>query len=522
MRTLHEIKPLVRLADWRLTAAAFEEFCARRKLSMLLIGTFMYFAAMAVQSSFKRLWYDEMFTHYLAMLPLPRLWAALSAGAEVHPPLTFAAAHFAQAVLGPTAFATRLPEIIAFWGMSLALFFLVRQHLGVSWGLVSVLFVFLSDAEYYATEARPYAIVLCCAAVALLAWTNLHGSWRWLCLPCIFLSIAGAVSAHFMAVLIVLPIGAAELFRTRERRRVDVSFWLVSTAGLSVILLYLPIMRASQHYLAHNSQGAGHTASIPVLFGLLLIPLLPAVVSAILGLWVTCGLPLSAGYFSAKPDRRFGLQTSDLAAATVFFLLPLCQLALEYWTRSVNPRYTISYVIGASLLFTYGCARVFHRTRLAGFVCLVFLAASLLISGMSNYRVVRKAPLWPPRINPAELPNLPILVDQGFHYTPIYWYNPDLQSRLYFVASPPDALRVSHSDTAEWNLLYEQSWAPIKVAAKDQFYRPGSKFLYYQSGIDGVMFPDWQMEAMKDMKATISLAQRLTPTDVIYQVDIPQ
>jgi hypothetical protein len=177
--------------------------------------------------------------------------------------------------------------------------------------------------------------------------------------------------------------------------------------------------------------------------------------------------------------------------------------------------------LGASLLFIYGCALIYGRTRAAGFVCLLFFASALLTGALLHYRAVYKLPLWPPRIDAAELPDLPILVDQGFHYTPLYWYNPALQSRMYFVASPEDALRVSHSDTAELNLLFEKDWTPIKVAERNQFYYPGSKFLYYQSFVDGIMFPDWQIETMKDLKASVSLVKRLTPTDVIYQVEIP-
>ncbi len=520
---LTEPKPLTRMADWRMAAAAFEAFCERRLGLMLCAGTVLYFAAMMVASSLKPLWYDEMFTHYLGMLSVPRLWAALCAGAEVHPPLSILGAHFAQAVLGPTALATRLPEITAFWLMSVAVFFLVRGTLGVSWSLTAVLFIFISDAEYYATEARPYAIVLCCAAVALLSWRNLHGHRRRFFLVCLLLSMAAAVSAHFMAVLIAIPIATAELFRTRDRRRIDFPFWLVTIAGLSIVLFYLPIMHAAaQHYRAHNSQGAGHTASIPVLFGLLLIPLLPVLATALIGLWVTCGLPPGGSSPIAAAMQQNGIHSYDIAAAVAFFLLPLCQVALEHWTRSVNPRYTLSYTLGASLLFTYGCALTFRRTRAAGFVCLLFFASALVTGALLHYRAIHKLPLWPPRIDAAQLPNLPMLVDQGFHYTPIYWYNPALQNRMYFVASPEDALRVSHSDTSELNLLFEKDWAPIKVAERKQFYYPGSKFLYYQSFVDGIMFPDWQIETMKDLKASVSLVKRLTPTDVIYQVEIPQ
>ena len=517
-----EPKHVVRWTDWRLAAVAFEEFFERRLGTMLCMATVIYFGAMLVQSAFKPLWYDELVTHYLAALPITRLWDALISGAEIHPPLSMMEAHAIQLVLGPTALASRMPEIVAFWVMSLALFFLVRSDLGSSWAMAAVLFVFASDAEYYATEARPYAILMCCAIVAMLSWRKLHGPWRWFYLKCIFFSIAAGVSAEFMAVLIPVPIAIGELFRMRQKRRIDLAFWIAVIAGVSVILLYLPIMRLAQRYVPHNSQGAGHTASLLVLFGLLLLPVIPTAAAALIGLWITCGLPGDLGALRAKPGDRTGVRLPELAAAAALFLLPLGQIALEHWTRSVNPRYTVEYVIGASLLFTYGCAWLFRRTRTAGFVFLLFFVSAIAIGACMRFRAERKAPPWPPAIKAAEIPELPILVDQGFHYLPIYWYNPALQSRMYFVDSSEDALRVSGADTVELNLLFARDWLPVKLAQRSQFYHPGSKFLYYESGVDGVMFPDWQMQTMRRMKANISLAKRLTPTDVLYKVEIPQ
>ncbi len=335
------------MKTWRQAADAFEGFCTRRFGWALLLGSLTYLAAMAIQSALKPLWYDEFFTHFLAMLPVHRLWNAVQSGAEVHPPLAALGAHAAQALLGPTALASRLPEVVAYWGMSVAVFFLVRRYLSASWSLAPVLFIFLSDAGSYATEARPYAIVMCCAASGLLCWQNISSRWRWLCLSGVLLSLAAAVSANVMGVLIAIPAGTGELYRTWRRRRIDLPFWIAAFAGVSVVLLYSPMIRMAQRYVTHNSQGLGLAASLFNLFELPLLPVLFPGAAVLIAIWVFRGMP-------AQPALRDAAEPPPAAwiAATALFLLPVCQKLLEHWTRSVNLRYTLSYVIGSALLFT--------------------------------------------------------------------------------------------------------------------------------------------------------------------------
>jgi hypothetical protein len=503
-------------SDWRAAAAAFEDFCDRRLALVLVVASIIYFAVMYVQSSLKTLWYDEFFTHFLALLPVARIWEATQSGAEVHPPLPAVSAHFAQTLFGPTAFATRLPEMIAFWGMSLALFFLVRRYLGTCWAFTAVLFVFQSDAEGYATEGRPYAIVMCCAAVALLCWQNLWSGRRWLCLIGIFLSLAAVVSANAMGVLIAVPLGVGELYRTWRTRRIDFLFWIAAIAGASVLLVYLPMIHMAQRYLAHNSGGMGHMASLFHLMELPLLPSLTPIVTVLIVVWMVNGVPANRGLTEGTYPP-----VSDLVAATALFLLPVCQKILEHWTHSVNLRYTLSYVIGAALLFTYACAWFSRRVPGAGFAAMAVLAASVVCGGVLHYRAVHKLPRWPPEMNAAELPNLPILVDQGFHLFPVYWYNPALRNRLYFVVSREDALRASGGDTVELNLSFARDWFPVQLADRKQFFYPGSKFLFYESAAEGVLFPDWQLDACREMHASINLVKQLSPADTLYEVDIP-
>src|SRR5271165_4494977 len=78
----------------------------------------IYFV-LAAGAATRRLWYDELLTYHLAQLPLRRLWDAIAAGADLHPPLSHALTHLCFLLMGASEFTVRLPSIIAFATMCL-------------------------------------------------------------------------------------------------------------------------------------------------------------------------------------------------------------------------------------------------------------------------------------------------------------------------------------------------------------------------------------------------------------------
>ena len=73
---------------------------------------------------------------------------------------------------------------------------------------------------------------------------------RPLALAGLWLSLAAAVSTHYYAVLIFLPLAAGELTRTWTTKRVDFAIWAALLLGLLPLLAYMPLMAESRKYAA--------------------------------------------------------------------------------------------------------------------------------------------------------------------------------------------------------------------------------------------------------------------------------
>src|SRR3989442_12366878 len=110
---------------WRALAelieSLVESFRTRKKL-FLVLYSILYWAGTCGIALNRTLWYDELFTFYLAKLPLSVIGTAFAQGADTNPPVFFVLTHIAQQMFGDGEVATRLTSIFAFWIMSLCLF----------------------------------------------------------------------------------------------------------------------------------------------------------------------------------------------------------------------------------------------------------------------------------------------------------------------------------------------------------------------------------------------------------------
>src|SRR5262249_59405280 len=118
-------------------------------------------------------WNDELFTLYIARLPTyADIWSFLASGVEQLPPTFHILARLCMKLFGVNPWALRLPEILGVGVMSLCLFVVVSRRSSAVYGLIAMLLPLVTHVFYYATEARPYGLVLGCAALSLLCWQS--------------------------------------------------------------------------------------------------------------------------------------------------------------------------------------------------------------------------------------------------------------------------------------------------------------------------------------------------------------
>src|SRR5689334_7230154 len=139
----------------------------------VFVGLFVvgYLWLTCARANRKLFWFDELFSVTLARLPDVRaLWSALEQGVDFNPPLFYLLTRWSELALGESHIGARLPEILAVGILCVCVFAFVARRSSVLGGIVAMLFPLTTTAYWYASEARPHALVLGCCGVALVSW----------------------------------------------------------------------------------------------------------------------------------------------------------------------------------------------------------------------------------------------------------------------------------------------------------------------------------------------------------------
>jgi hypothetical protein len=486
---------------------------------LLALFSAMFFAITVLQDSTRPLWNDELFTFYISRQnSLGDVWKALLTGAEQLPLFFFAVVRFSTRLFGTNPLALRLPETLGFLLMNISIFLFVRKRVPASYGLLGFMFPSVTQAYYFASEARPYGLVMGFAGLAMLSWQNaVEGRRRPLSLVALAFFLACAVNSHYYAVLLLFPFGLAELVRFGERRRLDWGTTVAIGASLFPLVFSLPVIRAASHYSSHFWARPSWRLVIsfyedlllPSGFALLLI-------SVISGLVVYRLKNEGAGRFW---DSRF--PRHELALAIGFILLPTVAICLaKFVTGAFTSRYAIYAVIGLSILLSWSFARIGRSNSVLGLILAGTLACCWLIIGVRQYQQFR----WNA-----------LLEDQTFEYLtskgsdlPLVMLSPHqffVQSHraeakgrghLIYLADVPLALKYTGTDTVERGLLTLRNYAPLTVEDYHQFIATHQGFLAYG-------YPDpfgWVLEDLMESGWRISVKGR-HDTSLLYLLQPP-
>ena len=191
--------------------------------------------------------HDELFTFYIAQAPSLRQLLNLTHTRDLHPPLSYLLVRSSFAIFGVSSWSCRLPFLLAFLATGALLYFFVTRLLSPVYGLIATLILWSSPYAHLAAEARPYAMIVCFAALLLVSWYDvvegdgLPGK-RW----AFALVVAGGFGLLLSHVLGVLAYGAffaAEIIRLWVRRKPDWRLWTALTVPLASVLTYVPLIR---------------------------------------------------------------------------------------------------------------------------------------------------------------------------------------------------------------------------------------------------------------------------------------
>ena len=216
---------------------------------VILLGLTTIYLISLIIPGFLILWHDELFTYYIAKAGSLQQLVNEIRLLDLNPPLVYVVTGLAQRLLGESPFATRVPEILTFFLASIAFLCFVARRAGFLWGACAVLLLWYSPSFYYATQARPYALLLASFSLTLLSWDEsirLNSSYRRLALAGVVIGNLGMMASHVFGIFSIGPFLLAEMVRFYQTRKPDWSLWACLLLPLGMVTTYVPLMNRFQ------------------------------------------------------------------------------------------------------------------------------------------------------------------------------------------------------------------------------------------------------------------------------------
>ena len=458
-------------------------------------------------ASYRRLWHDELFTFYIATAPSwSRLWKEIAL--DLNPPLEYVLVRLSTSLFGWSNYAVRLPSIAGFLAGSLCLWVFVARRLSACYGLLAVSVFWASPFFYYASEARPYALVTCFLGLTLIAWERATRLGRhWSTVACLGFSVSAMMLSHLMSPLYVAPFCLAELARWWRTRRIDLAVWSALLLPCAIPFVYLRLMARFGESVFPAAFQASLTKVPEAYYGTLRLEALPLLVG--LGAAALTG---SAVRGVARPKLSVSPDPVTVALIAGFLLVPLMvNLALMRSHGAYFERYALPVEFGYALAVAFALYRVVERTRapalIASGVLLAFMLAYNLGPGL-------KHSVWAGTSDRSDAvlaslrPDLPLVAASGLTFIELSQYgNSALVRRLYYLTDHDKAVRYAHATIFE-GMPDLKTYFPIRARVE-----PYARFVSEHPAFLVLGTPDypedWLLAALLDGRATVRYLGRV-------------
>jgi hypothetical protein len=277
-------------------------------------------------------------------------------------------------------------------------------------------------------------------------------------------SLAAAISAHYYAVLLLVPLAAGELARSRRRGSLDWPVWICLVAPLSVLLALLPLLRTARAFaptfwtspqlgeaVLVYTNWFGHSDWVFVL--------LAGLVAA--AVWLR---PSSA----SSADRT--LPVADVVPVIVLLALPVVGALIAFGTGAGFAwRYVLPGVIGFSIAGSYVLARLAGQSAVLAMAMVAALTLNHETLFSSRDLLMGRAPLplttrIERRVVQADDTAATVLVTSPHIFLELYHYaSPALRARVRYLSNPERAMAVARTDTADRALALLARLVPVPV-----------------------------------------------------------
>ena len=425
---------------------------------------------------------DEVITLTVAsQTSAEAIWNSLYRAVDGQPPVFYLLERTFVNIFSSKQIALRLPAILAFASTLICVFAYLRKKNFEFIGFLCAATILLTSLFHtFAVNARPYSMVVCCIAFALVCYQRVPSPF-WTVL--LSLSLMLAQSLHYYALFSMIPLGVGEFVYFVSARRFRWPVWTALALGPVPLLFFRPLLFNFKEYYGTHFWAHYGLASIPVTYGSFFLTggafgfaLVAVCATGILG-----ARPLSANGISSKGDGRDPVEASLLLT---LLLLPFpTALVIHLIHGAMLDRYVLASVLGVAL--SLACVMSLARERVV-WLFAIFTFSTFSIHEFSFWRSTHSLRLDNPA-SPAETllqkaghPDLPVVVSDGTTYLQLAYYaSPEWKKRFVFLEDAQKAVQYAGTDTVDKNLWVLQSYMPLKIDPLNDFVAANTKFLLY-------------------------------------------
>ncbi len=494
-----------------------ESALSRKPWVSIFALALVFLACTSVRAFHRPLWADEILTRYVAGLPtFDAIYKALTAHTESSPPLFHMITRLSGGALGWTPLGLRLPAMAGYLAMMVCVYVIVSRYAGPLYGAIGAVSSYLTLAPIYASEARPYGLLLGLSCIALVCWQlAARHRVRWLALAGLWLSLAMALGVQYYAVLSFAAIGLGELVRTWRTRHLDWPIWAALGFAAAPLPFLLPLIRSN--LVLKTGYFAPATMSRLVDgIALLYMPSDGVLFAAFAIVSGFCIVVFSAR--QVRPAEPLKIPpVHEVVVWVTLLLAPIEAFAIgRLVTGAFVPRYAIITIIGFSLLLPVSLHRLFRSSRGAALAVLFFLGLCFVWYAVGSKKDVLHTSVAP-WLQGLDRTGLPIVVADPLTYLTLA-YNADrgLREALVYIPDPQEALRYRGVNTADYNLVGLRAIAPLNLPTYSSFASSHQQFFVLWE----ISPYDWIVHKLRDSGAELRFCAASGPR-VLFLVNFP-
>src|ERR1019366_5592050 len=316
---------------------------------------------------------------------------------SLDPLLYHVLSHGAMQVFGVGAFAQRVPALVGFLLMQVGLFFFVRNLAGERAGAVAAAFPALTATLFYSVEGRPYGLMLGLYALALLCWQiaaeptsqnrdvghpdSRRNAGRGWALVGLAAALAATINAHYFGILLLVPVCAAEKWRTLARRKFDWPMVAAIFVGMAGFLATRPFLEAAGEFRKNYYNGGWvGRHDITQAYRAIFVNYTQMAMSA-QHLWMVALVVFAAALVWGCWRVRRGIETAEWVLVLALAALPFCgYLLARFVTHSIEGRYVLGAVVAISAMLAIAVSEWLKRDAVFHFA-LVLLGLGIVCGG---------------------------------------------------------------------------------------------------------------------------------------------